>query len=200
MSWSLKGDYAESCNCDLMCPCLYLQSPTKGFCEAMLVWDISEGNLGDVKLDGLKVSAWLHAPGPNLTDGGFQLALYIDENATDEQATAIEELWGGKHGGHLGVIASLVGEVIGVKKAAINFKKDGTKQTLEVSGAGGWDMAGVESGDGKVAQCNYHPLAINPGFRVDVNMTSKQEYSDHGRTWNTTADRVGLSGPFVYQA
>ena len=55
MSWSLKGDYAESCNCDLMCPCLYLQSPTKGFCEAMLVWDISEGNLGDVKLDGLKV-------------------------------------------------------------------------------------------------------------------------------------------------
>ena len=105
MSWSLKGDYAESCNCDLMCPCLYLQSPTKGFCEAMLVWDISEGNLGDVKLDGLKVSAWLHAPGPNLTDGGFQLALYIDENATDEQAAAIEELWGGKHGGHLGVIA-----------------------------------------------------------------------------------------------
>ena len=76
----------------------------------------------------------------------------------------------------------------------------GTKQTLEVSGAGGWDMAGVESGDGKVAQCNYHPLAINPGFPVDVNMTSKQEYSDHGRTWNTTADRVGLSGPFAYQA
>ena len=58
----------------------------------MLVWDISEGNLGDVKLDGLKVSAWLHAPGPNLTDGGFQLALYIDENATDDQAAAIEAL------------------------------------------------------------------------------------------------------------
>jgi len=198
MSWSLKGEYAESCNCDLMCPCIFLQPPTKGFCEAMLVWDISKGNLGDVKLDGLKVSAWLHAPSV-LTDGGFQLALYIDENADDAQAKAIEELWGGKHGGHLGVIASLVGKVIGVKKAAIEYKMDGNSKTLNVSGAGGFNMGGVESGDGKVAQCNFHPLAINPGYPVDVNLTTSQEYSDHGRTWNTTAARVGLSGPFAYQ-
>ncbi|MBT5643709.1 DUF1326 domain-containing protein [bacterium] len=199
MSWNLKGDYAESCNCDLMCPCIFLQAPTKGFCEAMLVWDIKEGNLGEVKLDGLKVSAWLHAPSV-LTEGGFQLALYVDENASDAQHDAIVELWSGKHGGHLGVIASLVGEIIGVKKAAITCSIDGGKKTLQVSGAGGWDMAGVESGDGKIAQCNFHPLAINPGFPVDVNVTSKQEYSDHGRSWNTTPDRVGLSGPFTYQA
>ena len=199
MSWNLKGDYAESCNCDLMCPCIFLQAPTKGFCEAMLVWDIKEGNLGEVKLDGLKVSAWLHAPSV-LTEGGFQLALYVDENASDAQHDAIVELWSGKHGGHLGVIASLVGEIIGVKKAAITCSIDGGKKTLQVSGAGGWDMAGVESGDGKIAQCNFHPLAINPGFPVDVNVTSKQEYSDHGRSWNTTPDRVGLSGPFAYQA
>ena len=31
MSWSLEGDYAENCNCDIMCPCLYLQTPTEGF-------------------------------------------------------------------------------------------------------------------------------------------------------------------------
>ena len=41
--------------------------------------------------------------------------------------------------------------------------------------------------------------AINPGYPVDVNLTTSQEYSDHGRTWNTTAARVGLSGPFAYQ-
>jgi hypothetical protein len=44
MSWSLEGDYAENCNCDIMCPCLYLQTPTEGFCEAMLVWDIKKGS------------------------------------------------------------------------------------------------------------------------------------------------------------
>jgi len=199
MSWSIKGDYAEGCNCDLMCPCIFLQAPTKGFCEAMLIWDIKTGNLGDVKLDGLKVSAWLHAPAV-LTEGGFQLALYVDKNASDAQHDAIVELWSGKHGGHLGVIASLVGEIIGVKKAEIKCSIDSGKKMLQVSGAGGWEMAGVESGDGKIAQCNFHPLAINPGFPVDVNVTSKQEFSDHGRSWNTTPDRVGLSGPFAYQA
>ena len=199
MSWSIKGDYAESCNCDLMCPCIFLQAPTKGFCEAMLIWDIKTGNLGDVKLDGLKVSAWLPAPAV-LTEGGFQLALYVDKNASDAQHDAIVELWSGKHGGHLGVIASLVGEIIGVKKAEIKCSIDSGKKMLQVSGAGGWEMAGVESGDGKIAQCNFHPLAINPGFPVDVNVTSKQEFSDHGRSWNTTPDRVGLSGPFAYQA
>jgi len=182
-----------------MCPCIFLQAPTKGFCEAMLIWDIKTGNLGDVKLDGLKVSAWLHAPAV-LTEGGFQLALYVDENASDAQHDAIVALWSGKHGGHLGVIASLVGEIIGVKKAEIKCSIDSGKKMLQVSGAGGWEMAGVESGDGKIAQCNFHPLAINPGFPVDVNVTSKQEFSDHGRSWNTTPDRVGLSGPFAYQA
>ena len=49
MSWSIKGDYAESCNCDLMCPCIFLQAPTKGFCEAMLIWDIKTGNLDRTK-------------------------------------------------------------------------------------------------------------------------------------------------------
>ena len=199
MSWSIKGDYAESCNCDLMCPCIFLQAPTKGFCEAMLIWDIKEGHLGDTKLDGLKVSAWLHAPAV-LTEGGFQLALYVDKNASDAQHDAIVELWSGKHGGHLGVIAGLVGEIIGVKKAEIKCSIDSGKKTLQVSGAGGWEMAGIESGDGKTAQCHFHPLAINPGFPVDVNITSKQEYSDHDRSWNTTPDRVGLSGPFAYQA
>ena len=97
-------------------------------------------------------------------------------------------------------IKGLVGEIIGVKKAEIKCSIDSGKKTLQVSGAGGWEMAGIESGDGKTAQCHFHPLAINPGFPVDVNITSKQEYSDHDRSWNTTPDRVGLSGPFAYQA
>ena len=82
MSWSLEGNYAENCNCDIMCPCLYLQPPTEGFCEAMLVWDIKTGHLNDVKLDGLKVSIWLHAPGPQLTEGGFKIALYRSKVST----------------------------------------------------------------------------------------------------------------------
>ena len=139
MRWSLDGNYAENCNCDIMCPCLYLQPPTEGFCEAMLVWDIKTGHLNDVKLDGLKVSIWLHAPGPQLTEGGFKIALYIDENASDEQATALEELYGGKHGGHLGVIASLgkgeeggPREYLPTRSASIQMTQNGPDRHLVI--------------------------------------------------------------------
>ena len=110
-NWSVKGNYFESCNCDLVCPCIFLEPPTDGFCEAQVGWSIDEGNLDGVDLSGRKVAAWLHAPCKgetgNLTDGGWSLALYVDDGASDEQFNAICELWSGNHGGHLAVIASL---------------------------------------------------------------------------------------------
>ena len=109
-----------------------------------------------------------------------------------------DRLYGGKHGGHLGVIASLVGEVMGVKRAAITCDISGNKKTLKVEGAGEWDMDAVEDGNGNVAKCEYHPLAINPGFPVEVNKTNKQAFTDYGQNWSPKPDRVGLSGPFSY--
>ena len=104
-NWSVKGNYFESCNCDLVCPCIFLEPPTQGFCEAQVGWTIDEGNLDGVDLSGRKVAAWLHAPCKgetgNLTDGGWSLALYVDDGATDEQFNAICELWSGNHGGRM---------------------------------------------------------------------------------------------------
>ena len=115
-NWSVKGNYFESCNCDLVCPCIFLEPPTEGFCEAQVGWSIDEGHLDGVDLSGRKVGVWLHAPcegeNKNLTDGGWSLALYVDDGATDEQFNAICELWSGNHGGHLAVIASL-GVILG---------------------------------------------------------------------------------------
>ena len=200
MDWKVAGDYAESCNCDMVCPCIYLQPASMGPCNAMLVWDIKEGHCDDVKLDGVKVSAFLQAGSAALTEGNCKLALYIDESASDEQAAAIEKLWGGQGGGHLGVIASLVSDLVGVKRAKIDCDITGADKTLKVDGAGGWSMSGVANADGKIAHCDNHPLEVNPGCGgVDINKTRNQDYDDHGLSWNTKPDRVGLSGKFSYQ-
>jgi len=171
-----------------------------GPCNAMLVWDIKEGHCDGVDLNGVKVSAFLQAGTENLTDGNCSLALYIDESASDEQAAAVEKLWGGQGGGHLGVIAGLVSNLVGVKRAKIECSIDGKDKFLKVTDAGGWEMSGVVDADGKVAHCAHHPLEVNPGCGgVDVNVTSSQTYDDHGLSWNTKPARVGLSGPFSYQ-
>ena len=85
---------------------------------------------------------------------------------------------------------------MGVKRAKITCDVSGNHKTLKVDGAGEWDMDAIEDGNGNVAKCEYHPLAINPGFPVEVSKTNKQAYSDYGQNWSPKPDRVGLSGPF----
>ena len=77
-NWSLKGTYFESCNCDILCPCIFAKTPTKGYCQALAAWRIDDGHMDDVRLDGLIVAAWLHAP-TNLLDGQWRMALYLDD-------------------------------------------------------------------------------------------------------------------------
>jgi len=87
-NWSLQGDYFESCTCDLVCPCIFLMPPTKGYCEALVAWHIKKGSMGSTKLDGLNVVVWLRSP-KILTDGNWRLALYIDDRADEKQKEAL---------------------------------------------------------------------------------------------------------------
>ena len=50
--WSLKGDWFDTCNCSIPCPCTFAQPPTSGDCEGILAWHIRDGSYGDVPLGG----------------------------------------------------------------------------------------------------------------------------------------------------
>ena len=195
--WKLRGKYFESCTCDLVCPCIFLAPPTKGFCEAFVCWDIHQGHMSDTDLSGRKVAAWLHAPG-SLTDGGWRLALYIDENASSEQKDALTKIYGGKAGGHPAVIASLVGEVMGVHSANITINMDPKRKELKVEGVGSIAMNALEGADGGDVTVNNHPLAVAPGFPIIVHKSEKLEYNDHGQQWEQSGT-VGLAADFAYQ-
>ena len=94
----------------------YSKTLPKVIARLLLDGTLRKATCGDVNLDGVKVGVWLHAPG-HLTEGNWRLALYVDEQASDAQFDAICALWSGEGGGHLSVIASLVGEVMSAKKA-----------------------------------------------------------------------------------
>lgn len=79
--WALKGDVAETCCCQAACPCVFNSAPTLGHCEGSTLFEIEEGNFGDVDVDGLNVVMTYRF--------GEWLRLYIDEHATDEQAAAV---------------------------------------------------------------------------------------------------------------
>lgn len=137
MSFQVKGDYFESCTCDVSCPCIFLGPATKDACDVMLAWHIETGEMDGVKLKDLNVVMAVHTP-KRMTDGNWKAALYVDERASAEQNKALTAIFAGQAGGHLANLAPLIGTVTGVHSAPIQFEaKDGRRT---VSGGDVLDM------------------------------------------------------------
>lgn len=47
-SWRLEGDYFEGCNCDIVCPCIFLADPDEGNCLVTCAWHIRNGNYENI--------------------------------------------------------------------------------------------------------------------------------------------------------
>jgi hypothetical protein len=70
-----------------------------------------------------------------MTDGGWKVALYLDDRATAEQSEALGAVFSGGAGGYLAALGPLIGEVAGVAPVTITFEKSNGSLHAEVSGA-----------------------------------------------------------------
>ena len=70
--------------------------------------------------------------GKQMTDGGWKVALYLDDRASQEQSEALGAIFSGAAGGHLAALGPLIGEVAGVAPASITFTKDGANVSATV--------------------------------------------------------------------
>src|SRR6266436_6726466 len=97
-TWTMRGEYMESCNCDYLCPCIYTnpQGPvTYDHCTAALVFRIDAGSCGETKLDGLKFALVIRS-GKVMADGNWIFAGVVDERADDAQRQALAAIVGGQ--------------------------------------------------------------------------------------------------------
>src|SRR6478672_1460890 len=128
-SWNIKGQYMETCNCTLLCPCIWSNlaaRPTEGVCEAAVTLRIDQGQKDGVKLDGLSFIVMLHSPGP-MGEGNMTVGLIVDDKADEAQVVAIRDIATGAAGGPMAALAPLVGKVAGLEKRAIKFTQDGMR-------------------------------------------------------------------------
>jgi hypothetical protein len=157
MSFAVKGDYFETCNCDVSCQCIWLGPATQEACDVLFAWHVTEGRKDGIDLSGLSAVMAVHTP-KQMTDGGWKVALYLDDRATPEQSEALGAVFSGGAGGHLGAVAPLVGEVVGVSPASISFDRSGGALKATVGDVLSMESEEIVGGDGSNPAVISNPL------------------------------------------
>lgn len=197
-SWKLEGDYFEGCNCDIVCPCVYLLDPDEGDCHVTCAWHIQKGNYGNTDLNNLNVVALFNTPGNMATGPKWKAALYIDEKATQEQKDLILKIYSGQAGGFFAVAHNFIGEMLGVKSVPIEFGIEGKRRWLRIKDALELDTEAIEGGDkSRDSIVGNVPFSVVPGADMSVARSSKYNYNDHGMEWNNSG-KNGFYCKFKY--
>ena len=133
MSWNLAGSYAETCSCELMCPCnlSFDHGATYDYCRATLAFNIREGSVNGVDVAGRKVVVIADTP-KVMTDGNWKVGLYVDQDASDEQFDGLLGVFSGRLGGPMAGLAPLIGEVVGAERATMDIDDDGLRHSVRV--------------------------------------------------------------------
>lgn len=189
VAYSLEGMLLEVCNCNVLCPCWIGEDPDPGTCDAINTYHVERGNINGVDVSGHTVSFLVHIPG-NVLAGNWKVGIVIDDGCSDEQQDALLAAFGGKLGGPLADVNSLVGEVLGVERAPISIKMNEGAGMLTVGSYGEANMEPYRGPTGVVTTLNESIFTTIPGAPAWVSKASK--YVRHGAHFGL-AD-VDLSG------
>ncbi len=167
MSWNLKGSYVETCSCDLICPCnaSFDHGATYDYCRVVLAFNIKEGEIEGTDVSGTKVAAIADTP-KVMTDGNWKLGIFVDEQASEEQADKLVKVLSGQLGGPMEGLAPLVGEMLGVERAKIEIDDDGVRHSVRVGEVIDFEIEdivpfGVETGQPVRFEGMFHPVGSN---------------------------------------
>jgi len=149
--WKIQGEYFESCNCEVLCPCILsnLQaSPTEGHCDVVLAFRIDKGNYGSTDISGLSAAQALMTPG-RMGEGNATLAVYIDKRGNDQQRAALEAIFSGAAGGPPSLFGPIISKFLGCKAVEINFTLHGSERKLVIPGITEVTVKGIPGRGGK---------------------------------------------------
>jgi hypothetical protein len=167
MAYRIAGRYVLSCSCAQLCGCPADQLPNnpKGECRAVAVMVVANGYLDDIDLSGVKFAYYNFYPS-RISEGNWKVGLVIDEQASSEQARALERIVRGQEGGLFEQIGRLIGDFAGVERASIAIS-DGDETSASVSGGRAEFLFRPFRGeDGGPTTVKNAMFAFAPEFRI----------------------------------
>lgn len=176
----MKGEYAEACNCDVACQCVWLEEPDDSVCTAALAWNITDGNYGDVDLTGRRTAMLISTDEGVMFDPAtkWDVVLLIDEDASEEERAALEDIYLGRAGGIWAPVADGHFQSTEVVTSPVEFARDG--DTTSVSFGDDMAMEVVEKvGFNEEAGTVYpHPLTSSLTMKTAKSTSATVSYDD----------------------
>jgi hypothetical protein len=137
MAWRLEGTYFENCSCDMICPCstsgLTMPADTER-CQVALAFHVDAGEVDGVDLGGLTVAVVADTPAL-MSEGNWRMGMFMDDAASPDQAQALGAVFSGQLGGPMEALAPLVGEMLGMETAPIEYANDGHTHRVRIGDA-----------------------------------------------------------------
>jgi hypothetical protein len=200
--WEISGEYFEACSCDSVCPCPtsgLAARPTKGACDAGLVFHVDRGQYGATRLDGLSFAVLLHTPGP-MIQGNWTVGVILDEKASTPQREALTAIASGQAGGPMAALAPLIGRFGGAETKSITITRDGMRRSVSIPDALDLAIEGIPGA--KATEPIWfdnvgHPAAT----RLALAKASRSHMHAFGIDWdNTLGGNNGHFAPFAWSS
>ncbi|MFL5652918.1 MAG: DUF1326 domain-containing protein [Ktedonobacteraceae bacterium] len=199
-TYVLDGTLLEACSCGGPCPCWVGDDPDGGRCDSVNAYHIDRGQVGGVDVSNLSFVQVNQIPG-NVLAGNWRAVFYIDDNATPEQQEAVLNVFGGKLGGPLADVASLVGERVAVHYVPIEHRVEGGKGTLRVGQVVDAEMAPYTDANGRPTTIHDTVFSTIPGSPAYLAKASHHRVNipEHGMIWEFSG-RNAIQGDFHFEA
>jgi hypothetical protein len=197
--YQLRGFFYEACDCYTICPCWLGNNPDGGECTGVFAWQVEKGTIDGVDVSGLlTVSVSYHS---GLRDTARQrVVIFVDDRATRQQTDALAAAFSGRLGGPLKELADILGELLGVERAAISLRREGRLTTLTVdhrilvegTANEGPSRRPMALNDGKLSNLLGSPATVGESGRFRVGLAA------HGMELDLRG-RSTMNGRFSYK-
>ena len=203
MAWRLDGTYFENCSCDMVCPCTTSGLTRPGDqerCRVVLAFHVDRGEVDGLDVSDRSVVVVADAP-QVMAEGNWRLGMVMDAAASPEQAAGLGAVFGGQAGGPMAGLVPLIGEMLGMETAPIEYVDDGRRHSLKVG-----ELIDIEiedyippqllpDGDVEMLTGMFHPanstLTIASATRSQVSVFGL-DFANNGKN--------GHSAPFSWSA
>lgn len=191
--WHLEGDYVEACNCDVTCQCIWLEPPDGDLCTVSIANHIREGHYGDIDLSGLSVALLISTEEGVMfaPDTGWDVILLIDEEASEEQQGALEDIYFGRAGGIFAPVADAHVQSAEATLAPITFSRDEDEFSVSVDDTLTMEVEGARGFNDEVGTITPHPLTNDYEMSTGKSMTATVDYDDRFQ-WDVSGNNSYL--------